>query len=943
MAGSGVGLHGRQRCVTIHDGARPVPAFPIRSLLASLAVTLLLVTVLAWRLWSSYLGILRAAGEDFDIQRLSGDVVHLDEVLTMSARMAAATGDPHWEERYRVYEPQLDAIIKKLMQLASESSMRDAAGRTNSANLSLVEMEHQAFDLVLRGHREEAINLLTGEKYDGQKRLYAQGAQEIIVGLHNRAEAVLRSERRAFQRVSIFALAALPIVLFLWLGVLRGVRRHIAARKRAEQAVREMAAFPNENPYPVLRVSRDGTLLYANRASDPLLEDFGGGTGEPAPGILAQAAARSLAANVREEFDLECRGQVFSFLATPIAEQNYVNLYGRDVTERRQAIAALRKIEWLLQGGRLRERDRDPKSASAQAQRGLVELNGSGELLTLVGGDVLKDIAGDYLDLLETSTAIYEKNGEYALGIFSSEWCRLMDQASRGLGATSDNREAMASGSGQCHRSCWDEASKIAMDESRPVDIECLGGIRIYALPIFAGGEVVGSINFGYGDPPRDPAKLKELAERFGVAVEELERLGASYESRPPFIVDAAKRRLATSARLIGEIVERRRAEQQMKAAKEAAEAANSAKDRFLAVLSHELRTPLTPVLINASVMESDERLPEEVRAEMGLIRRSLELEARLIDDLLDLNRIAQGKLQFRFAELDAHAKLQNVLDVCRTEAQEKGVRVACDLDAQESYVSGDSGRVQQVFWNLIKNAIKFTPPGGHIRVRSLNPRPGQLRVEIADTGIGIAPELMPQLFNAFEQGGPVITRQFGGLGLGLAISKALVEMHGGAIRAESEGPGRGATLTLELPTIPAPAPEPPQPVQPSYTSALRILLVEDHAITREVLRRALTRVGHQVETASDVRSALALIASSEFDVLVSDLGLPDASGLDLMSQLRSSRPDLVGLALSGYGTEEDIRRSKEAGFAEHLTKPVELNVLRATIEQVVGSRASGV
>lgn len=314
------------------------------------------------------------------------------------------------------------------------------------------------------------------------------------------------------------------------------------------------------------------------------------------------------------------------------------------------------------------------------------------------------------------------------------------------------------------------------------------------------------------------------------------------------------------------------------------------------------------------------------------MIRRNVELEARLIDDLLDLTRISKGKVQLNFEVVDAHTLLQNALEIYQTEIDRKNLSLRLDLAAQKVHLRADPARLQQIFWNLINNAVKFTPNDGQIAISTSNDSDEQLHVQIADTGLGIESETLPKIFDAFEQG----TRtRLGGLGLGLAISKTLVEAHKGAITAESDGRNMGTRFNLAFPTCEKPDAQAVPKVRPqtAQRQSMRILLVEDHEDTNRSLTRLLRRRGYQVQSATSVQAALELSATEEFDVLISDLGLPDGSGIDLMQKLNSNRP-VFGIALTGFGMEEDVRKSREAGFKHHLVKPIDLTKLDLLIQE---------
>jgi signal transduction histidine kinase/ActR/RegA family two-component response regulator len=395
--------------------------------------------------------------------------------------------------------------------------------------------------------------------------------------------------------------------------------------------------------------------------------------------------------------------------------------------------------------------------------------------------------------------------------------------------------------------------------------------------------------------------------------------------------------------------------------ARDQAVAASRAKDEFLAALSHELRTPLNPVLMLASDAAGNPELPPTVRDDFAKIAKHVTLEARLIDDLLDLTRITRGKLSLDLQTCDVHAILRDALATVRPEIEEKKIAVSCEFAATESFVRADVVRLQQVFWNVLKNAVKFTDANGRITAMTRSsPETGMITIIIADTGIGMTEAEIGRAFEAFSQGDHGADggrHRFGGLGLGLAITRTLMEFHGGTISATSAGRDKGSTFVMELPLQKVPKVvtelgrvadgEPAATSRGEAASArvngaseetrkTRVLVVEDHAATRTTLSHLLTRRRFDVVTAATLTEARTATATRHFDLIVSDIGLPDGSGYTLMSELRAKYPELPGVALSGYGMEEDVIRSQTAGFNAHLTKPIDVKALDEVIAKLL-------
>jgi PAS domain S-box-containing protein len=413
------------------------------------------------------------------------------------------------------------------------------------------------------------------------------------------------------------------------------------------------------------------------------------------------------------------------------------------------------------------------------------------------------------------------------------------------------------------------------------------------------------------------------------------------YFNKPHVFAEDELKPAQTIASQIAFAIEREFVLQQLKRANDELLAASRAKDDFMATLSHELRTPLNPVLLLASDAMNNRDLPPRVRADFNTIRKNIEMEARLIDDLLDLTRIARGKIILEKHFVNLRTVLTDAVAQVREEINQKKLRLELRLKAQQHTVFADAVRLQQIFWNVLKNAVKFTPEGGQVTVET-ELAGDKLLTKISDTGIGMTDEELAGIFKAFAQGEHAAANghRFGGLGLGLSISQKLTELHSGRIIAESEGRDRGATFIVELPLVTAAEANGKakassvleEAEQGGIARGIRILLVEDHEPTRTTLASLLARRNYDVVAAATVQEARTLAKERRFDLLITDIGLPDGNGYDLMNELGKESP-LRGIALTGYGMEHDVARSENAGFDAHLTKPVRIQSLEAALD----------
>lgn len=453
---------------------------------------------------------------------------------------------------------------------------------------------------------------------------------------------------------------------------------------------------------------------------------------------------------------------------------------------------------------------------------------------------------------------------------------------------------------------------------------------------------LAGLMNWRAATPPefaqRDLQAIEECLQKGSCAPYEKEVINASGARVPVLLATAALMGIENEyVAVVVDVTERKRAEEAMRLAREAAETSNRLKDEFLATVSHELRTPLNAMLGWTQLLRaSPPRDPAELQRALETIERNARAQTQLIEDLLDVSRIISGKMRIQVQPVDPAPIIDAAIASVEPAATAKGVRLVRDYDSCPVRVLADSQRLQQIAWNLIANAIKFTPRGGTVAV-SLAPLDGHVQFSVSDTGMGIDPEFLPHVFERFTQADPSPTRRHGGLGLGLGIVRHLVEMHGGTVEADSAGRDRGATFRVRLPAVEEPQPprEIQQVVKPQLTpdttprplDGARILVVDDDSDALDLLSQVLKGKGAAVATAGSVTQAMQRYAEFAPQLIISDLAMPEEDGYDLIRRVRqqsihSDRP-VPAIALTAYARQQDRERALRAGFQFHLPKPV--------------------
>jgi PAS domain S-box-containing protein len=400
------------------------------------------------------------------------------------------------------------------------------------------------------------------------------------------------------------------------------------------------------------------------------------------------------------------------------------------------------------------------------------------------------------------------------------------------------------------------------------------------------------------------------------------------------FVIDLTERKQAEKER--EELLERE------KTARAQAEAANRIKDEFLAILSHELRSPLNPILGWSKIITRQNLSPAKITEGLTIIERNANSLAQLIKDLLDVSQILRGKLSLNISPVNLETTISAALETVRLAAEAKAIQLYSIITSNIGTVLGDITRLQQVVWNLLANAVKFTPNGGRVEIR-LQKVGTYAQIQVSDTGIGITPDFLPHVFDSFRQADSRTTRRFGGLGLGLAIVKHIVEMHGGTVTAQSQGEGQGSTFTVRLPLMQVRSQitqDAEQPQNPLELNGVKVLLVDDEADSREMAAFVLETSGAKVTNTKSAHEALQALTTAKPDILVLDIGMPEINGYMLLQQIRSLSPQQGGkipaIALTAYAGQLDKNKAISAGFQAHLSKPVEPTELVEVVAQVL-------
>lgn len=617
-------------------------------------------------------------------------------------------------------------------------------------------------------------------------------------------------------------------------------------------------------------------------------------------------------------------------------------------TEHRRTQEELKRIEWMLTPQRIGVAAAGERFLEdTQGYGDLTQLNHEGTILRYVGWETLHNLTADYLDLLGTSSAIYEANGDYAMGIFESGWCRLMDRASRKLCGNVSNSAALVSGSWLCHESCWTDCSKLAIERREPVDITCNGGIHLYAVPIIAGETVIGAINFGYGDPPTDQARLFELSKLYALPFEELNLEAARYDSRPPYIIEMARRRLSETARLIGLLVLGKQAEERQAHLNDQLRQSQKmeAIGQLAGGIAHDFNNVLQAIMGYAQLLKPQAEGIVELDEGLDEIYRCGERASSLTRQLLAFSR----RQIMRPENLDLNVVVGNLQSMLKRVIGEH-ITLKWFPGSHLGMVHADISMMEQVLVNLCVNARDAMKEGGVLTLETQNvliddyyssnniwATPGRyILLSVTDTGIGMSEEVKEHIFEPFFTTKP----EGQGTGLGLSTVYGIVKQHNGMITAYSE-PGKGTTIKVYYPMTERKAVEVGTMIRPQVHGGNEtILLAEDDSGVRALVVKILERAGYHVLIAKNGFEAVAMFQNNrkEISLLLLDVVMPGMGGHEAFERIEQIQSGLPVIFTSGYS-----ENAVHTDFVLHeglklLQKPYSPDALLVLVRQTLDS-----